>query len=51
MAEHSDLPDVVTRDVDLFIDSLDSLEVVMLLYREQSRGWTADQVATRLRIS
>jgi hypothetical protein len=51
VAEHSDLPDVVTRDVDLFIDSLDSLEVVMLLYREQSRGWTADQVATRLRIS
>ncbi len=51
MAEHSDLPDVVTRDVDLYIDNLDSLEVVMLLYREQARGWTADQVATRLKIS
>ena len=51
MAELSDLPDVVTRDVDLYIDNLDSLEVVMLLYREQARGWTADQVATRLKIS
>ncbi len=51
MAAHSDLPDVVTRDVDLYIDNLDSLEVVMLLYREQVRAWTADQVASRLRIS
>lgn len=51
MAEYSDLPDVVTRDVDLYIDNLDALEVVMLLYREQTRAWTADQVATRLRIS
>jgi predicted ArsR family transcriptional regulator len=25
--------------------------VVMLLYREQARSWTADQVATTLRIS
>lgn len=51
MAEHSDLPDVVTRDADLYINSLDSLEVVMLLYREMARSWTADQVATALRIS
>ena len=51
MAEISELPDVVTRDVDLYIDNLDSLEVVMLLYREQTRGWTADQVASRLKIS
>ena len=51
MAAHSDLPDVVTRDVDLYIDNLDSLEVVMLLYREQLRAWTADQVASHLRIS
>jgi hypothetical protein len=51
VSEHTDLPDVVTRDVDLFIDNLDSLEVVMLLYREQARNWTADQVATRLKIS
>ena len=51
MRAPSDLPDVVTRDVDLYIDNLDSLEVVMLLYREQVRAWTADQVASRLRIS
>lgn len=51
MVEHSDLPDVVTRDVDLYIDNLDGLEVAMLLYREQARSWTADQVATQLRIS
>jgi len=51
VAEISELPDVVTRDVDLYIDNLDSLEVVMLLYREQARGWTADQVASHLKIS
>ena len=51
MAAQTDLPDVVTRDVDLYIDNLDSLEVVMLLYREQVRAWTAEQVASRLRIS
>ena len=51
MAEKSDLADVVTRDVDEFIDNLDSLEVVMLLFREQGRSWTADQVSAQLRIS
>lgn len=51
MVDHTDLPDVVTRDVDLYIDNLDGLEVTMLLYREQARSWTADQVATHLRIS
>ena len=51
MADRSDLADVVTRDVDSFIDNLDSLEVVMLLYREQARTWTADQVAVQLKIS
>ena len=51
MVEHSDLPDVVTRDVDLYIDNLDGLEVAMLLYREQARSWTPDQVVTHLRIS
>ena len=51
MPGQSDLADVVTRDVDEFIDNLDSLEVVMLLYREQARAWKTDQVALRLRIS
>lgn len=51
MRERSDLPDVVTRDVDQYIDNLDGLEVVMLLYREQPRAFTAEQVAAGLRIS
>jgi len=51
LAGQSDLADVVTRDVDSFVDNLDSLEVVMLLYREQARTWTVDQVAARLKIS
>jgi predicted ArsR family transcriptional regulator len=46
-----DLADVVRRDIDEHIDSLDSLEVVMLIFREQSRRWSSDQVASRLRIS
>jgi len=51
LAEQPDLADVVTRDVDEFIDNLDSLEVVMLLFRDQTRAWTTDQVASKLRIS
>jgi hypothetical protein len=49
--QHSDLADVVTRDVDAYIDNLDALEVVMLLFREQGRMWTPEQVASHLRIS
>lgn len=51
MADSSDLADVVRRDIDEHIDNLDSLEVAMLIFREQSRTWTADQVASALRIS
>ena len=46
-----DLADVVARDVDLYVDSLDSLEVVMLVFREPERAWTPEQVAQVLRIS
>jgi hypothetical protein len=46
-----DLADVVARDVDLYVDSLDSLEVVMLVFREPDRSWSPEQVAQRLRIS
>ncbi len=46
-----DLADVVARDVDFYVDSLDSLEVVMLVFRESARSWSAEQVAQRLRIS
>ncbi len=51
MAGENDLADVVRRDIDEHIDNLDSLEVVMLVFREQSRTWTPDQAATALRIS
>ncbi len=51
MAENSDLADVVRRDIDEHIDNLDSLEVAMLVFRDQARTWTPDQVAAALRIS
>ncbi len=51
MADESDLADVVRRDLDEHVDNLDSLEVAMLIFREQSRRWTPDQVAMALRIS
>ena len=51
MADDSDLADVVRRDVDENIDNLDSLEVVMLLFREQARKFTPEQVSSALRIS
>ena len=51
MAEDSDLADVVRRDIDEHIDNLDALEVAMLVFRDQARTWTPDQVASALRIS
>lgn len=42
---------MVVRDVDQYVDSLDALEVVMLLFRERPRAWSADDVAKELRIS
>jgi hypothetical protein len=51
LAGENDLADVVRRDIDEHIDNLDSLEVVMLVFREQSRTWTPDQAAIALRIS
>ena len=49
--DNGDLADVVVRDVDQYVDSLDALEVVMLLFRERQRSWTAEEVAKELRIS
>ena len=49
--EHLDLADVVARDLDLYVDSLDSLEVVVLIFRESTRSWSPEQVAQRLRIT
>lgn len=49
--DNRDLADVVARDVDLYVDSLDSLEVVVMVFRESERSWSPEQVAQRLRIS
>jgi hypothetical protein len=49
--DNGDLADVVVRDVDQYVDSLDTLEVVMLLFRERQRPWSPEDVARELRIS
>lgn len=49
--DNGDLADVVVRDVDQYVDSLDALEVMMLLFRERQRSWSPDAVAVELRIS
>jgi hypothetical protein len=49
--DNGDLADVVIRDVDQYVDSLDALEVVMLLFRDRGRAWSADDVVKELRIS
>jgi hypothetical protein len=51
LGENPDLADVVRRDIDEHIDNLDSLEVVMLVFRDQTRTWTSENVAAALRIS
>lgn len=51
MTDKVDLADVVARDVDQYVDSLDSLEVVVLLFRDPGRAWSPEQVAQTLRIS
>lgn len=51
MADRPDLADVVARDVDLYVDSLDSLEVVVLLFRDPGRAWSPEQVSQALRIT
>ncbi|HUS66223.1 MAG TPA: hypothetical protein VMZ28_16835 [Kofleriaceae bacterium] len=49
--DNGDLADVVVRDVDQYVDSLDALEVAMLLFRERQRTWSPEDVARELRIS
>jgi hypothetical protein len=51
LAEDSALADVVRRDIDEYIDNLDSLEVAMLVFRVQTQIWTPEQVGVALRIS
>lgn len=45
MTQDDDLPDAVKRAVADLIDSLDGLEVLLLLYRGRSRSFTAADVA------
>lgn len=46
----SDLPRDVAQTVDTYVDSLVGLEILLLLFREPERGWTAEQAAEQLRI-
>ncbi len=50
MNGESELPEEVAREVDEYINSLECLEVLLLLYREAGRVWSIEQVAGELRI-
>jgi predicted ArsR family transcriptional regulator len=51
MVDGRGLPRQVTRSLDLLVDSLSGLEVLIALYRENGRTWTAAQMASYLRIT
>jgi len=44
------LPTELVRAVDLLVDSLDALELLILVAREPEELWAPDQVAARLRV-
>jgi len=46
----SELPEEIASEVDKYVDSLECLEVLLLMYREAARVWSIDQVAGELRI-
>jgi hypothetical protein len=46
----SELPEEIAREVDQYIDSLECLEVLLLMYRDAGRVWSVEQVAGELRI-
>ena len=50
MAEVS-LPDDVRRLIESHIDSVEQLEILLLLARTPGRGWSAGEVASELRIT
>lgn len=50
MIEGESLPSGVAEAVELLVDSLDSLQVVILLASEQDRSWSAELVAERLHL-
>jgi hypothetical protein len=46
-----DLPEAVRRFIADHIDSVEQLEILLLLYQHPERSWTAESVARELRIS
>lgn len=47
----SDLPDEVKRFITHHIDSVEQVEILLLLYQQQERTWSAEAVARELRIA
>lgn len=47
----SGIPDDVRAFIQAHIDSVEQLEVLLLLRRESTRAWTGDEVARELRIN
>jgi hypothetical protein len=43
-----ELPEEVVHSIDLLVDSLESLEVLVLLYRRVERSWSAAEVGQEL---
>lgn len=46
---NEDLPDEVSRFIISFIDSVEQLNVLLLLYRDPSREWSAAEITSELR--
>lgn len=47
----SDLPDEVIRFITESIESVEQLEILLLLHRQSGRAWSAEAVAKELRIA
>jgi hypothetical protein len=47
----SGLPEAVRRFIADHIDSVEELEILLLLYNQQGRSWSAEAVARELRIA
>jgi DNA-binding Lrp family transcriptional regulator len=47
----SDVPEEVRRFIAHHIDSVEQLEILLLLYREPGRAWSPEAVARELRIA
>jgi hypothetical protein len=47
-ATERELPEEIVHSIDLLVDSLESLEVLVLLYRHAERSWSAAEVGLEL---